>query len=119
RVVDDDGNAIGGDGDVALDRIALPASAFECRERVLPAFAIEVMQAAMRDRPLGQPVEPGVSGGHQASSRMASTSTGAFSGSEAMPTAERACWPRSPKTSMNSCEAPLATRCWSVKPGAE
>lgn len=35
-----------------------------------------------------------------------------------MPKALRACWPFSPKTSTKSSEAPLATRCCSLKVGA-
>lgn len=42
------------------------------------------------------------------SANSASTSTDAFSGSEATPTAERACW--EPKISPNSSDAPFATR---------
>lgn len=42
-------------------------------------------------------------------SKMTSTSTGALPGSPAIPTAERACRPASPKTSTSSSEKPLIT----------
>jgi hypothetical protein len=41
----------------------------------------------------------------------ASISTGAFIGSAATPTAERACLPLSPSVATRKSEAPLATRC--------
>jgi hypothetical protein len=50
-------------------------------------------------------------------STMTSISTGMLFGSEPMPTAERACLPRSPNTSTNRSEQPLITLGWSVKPG--
>lgn len=52
-------------------------------------------------------------------STMSSTSTGAPSGNSATPTAERACRPALPNTSVSSSEAPLSTAACAVKPGAE
>jgi hypothetical protein len=53
------------------------------------------------------------------SSAINSTSTGAFSGNCATPTAERAWSPASPKTLPMSSEAQLTTSGWRLKPGAE
>jgi hypothetical protein len=58
-------------------------------------------------RVLGRGPYPAVSA--HSTSTMASTSTGAPSGSEATPTAARACLPASPKTSTSSSLAPLTT----------
>src|SRR5690606_36252406 len=51
-------------------------------------------------------------------STTASTSTAAPRGSCATPNALRACCPASPSTATSSSEAPLMTKCWSVKSGA-
>src|SRR5437868_11418559 len=51
-------------------------------------------------------------------STIISISTQEPNGICAAPNALRACAPRSPKTSRKSSEAPLATSCGSVKPGA-
>jgi len=51
-------------------------------------------------------------------SNMNSTSTGTPKGSSATPMAMRAWRPASPKTSSSTCEAPLMTFGWSVKPSA-
>jgi hypothetical protein len=53
------------------------------------------------------------------SSTMISTSTGAFMGSSATPTAVRAWSPFSPKSSPIKSEAPFITSGWSLKPAAE
>jgi hypothetical protein len=49
--------------------------------------------------------------------KMASTSTETPLGSEPQPTAARACFPASPKTSTIKSEAPFATTGWSEKFG--
>ena len=54
----------------------------------------------------------------QSKATSASTSTGTPNGSSATPMAERACCPRSPKTSSNSSEKPLMTAGSWLKPGA-
>src|SRR5690606_6021484 len=54
------------------------------------------------------------------SRNVACTSTGLPVGSAATPSATRACRPApSPNTSVNNSVAASATRCWSVKPGAD
>ena len=119
-VVKDDRHAIGRQMYVAFDGIVSGGCRLEGRQRVFPTRLVEVVKAAMRDR---APSEPGKIGHvfvrQLRVSMMASTSTGAFSGSIATPTAERACRPRSPSASASRSEAPLATRCCSAKPGAD
>src|SRR5690606_10354625 len=118
-VVEDDGDAVGAQMHVALDRVAAFDRRVEGRQRVFPAPPVLVVVAAMRDRPLGEPGNVGHAVRRQLSSTIASISTAALSGNTATPTAERACLPRSPSASARKSEAPLATRCCSVKPGAE
>ena len=55
----------------------------------------------------------------QATSKIASTSTGVFNGRAETPTALRACLPASPKTSPKSSLAPLTTPGCPAKPGAD
>src|SRR5205085_6325010 len=78
---------------------------------------LELLEAA-RARGLGEDRERQEQSGeggqpHSAISTMHSISTGMPIGSEPMPTAERACLPRSPNTSTNRSEQPLITFGWS------
>jgi len=55
--------------------------------------------------------------GGQTSSKIASTSTATSLGSNAQPTAERACFPASPRAATMSSDAPSITAGWSVNSG--
>src|SRR5690606_17470873 len=114
-VMEDHRHAVGRQLDVAFYGEAGFGGAREGRQGIFPDGPVHVVVAAMGD---GEVFDPGC-GCHASISMMASISTAALRGSAAMPTAARACFPASPRMSATRLEAPLITRCCSVKPGAE
>ena len=112
-VVEHHRHAVGGGLEVELDAVARLDSGAHGGEPVLgPARPV---QPAMGDGPLQERGRKG----HR-SRNTPSTSTAAPRGSATTPTAERAWLPRSaPSAATISSEAPLTTRGWSKKPGAE
>src|SRR5579883_2902234 len=104
-VMEDHRFAVGAELNVAFDGEAAAECGLGRVQRVLDDRAPRVVQAAMGDRPRGQPswrVRR-----HQATSNVASTSATALSGRWATPTVVRAWRPASPKISAIRSEAPF------------
>src|SRR5690606_30683071 len=113
-VMKHDRNGVGCILQIAFDGETRVRSPGKAGERILPDAPVEIVKTAMGDRPFGEPAEC-----HQAISMMASISTAALSGSDAMPTAARACLPASPSAPTSRLEAPLRTRCCSTNSGED
>src|SRR5690606_19040758 len=110
-VVKDDGPAVAGSPHIDLYRIASGNRRLDGARSVLDDAAPAVVQAAMGNRPRGEPAElhGGCTGSGQATSNTASISTVTSSGRLPEPTAIRACLPRSPSTSTIRSEQPFIT----------
>src|SRR5262249_25827044 len=103
------GLAIAAELQVDLDAVAGGHRGRDRARGILDDAARRIVQAAVGDRPRGEPV--GCSHGRERhfTSNMPSTSTAASSGSTATPTVVRACRPLSPNSDTIRSEAPFMT----------
>src|SRR5262249_1629000 len=108
--------AVAADLQIDLDAVVARDGGGNCARRVLDDALRRIMQAAMGNRPGGEPI--GRHRGHF-TSNIPSTSTAASSGSTATPTVVRACRPLSPNRETIRSEAPFITFGPSTKPGSE